>query len=214
MGLGLGLGLWLGNQPTNGGGGGGAPANATFNPTTGVNKHSNVLLSNGNLTATMPAGVGSWQYVRTTPAGRTGARQFEVNLDTPSGQPSYIVGVDDGTSDFSVAYSNGGPGLADSKGVTFFAPGNGSFYICAKGGVDNSGTLSATVSGDKVTAQYDTAAGTVKFLYNGAQIGTTVTGISLGAYYGNVGGQSLSGASPIYTANFAGPFTYGSNSAY
>jgi hypothetical protein len=97
MPLGLGLMMGLGHNVAASGGGGGLAA-ATFNPTTGVNKHADLTLSSGNLHVA-PGFAGGFEGVRASRAAQSGLRQVDFTLDTAD---KGWIGIEDGTTDLSV----------------------------------------------------------------------------------------------------------------
>jgi hypothetical protein len=175
---------------------GGGGAAVTWNPTAGVNKYSAIVLTNGNLTSTPTTDSGYESVEATSPAGPS-AYQFEVTLASIYGSSeSWCVGISNGTTDFSAL--NQKPGVL----VQHHA---GNWFTAINDDFNNLGASPAQAPGDIITIAIDETAGTAKFFHNGAQIGSTLTGLSVANFYAYVAGNGGLGA---LTANFTGPFTY------
>lgn len=165
----------------------------TWNPTTGLNKHTNLAVSGGDLTFTAAGFDGNPQLVRAT-ASRTGKKQFEVKVTSmPNSGHSLVVGVDDGTTDFNPSVgATVIPGNASNKGVSF-ANGDWGWELkynsVAVASDYSSGTKALTLN-DVVSVVFDLtpAAGsrTVSVYRNSVLMGT-VTGLSFSSLYAFAG---------------------------
>lgn len=95
----------------------------TWNP---LDKHSDVILSNGNLTAsrTVPAGNSIYSVVRATEL-LTGKHYFEVKVETNPATDSQGVGIIKATASISSFPTPQGPDIAcwDSVGTAYFPGG-------------------------------------------------------------------------------------------
>jgi hypothetical protein len=169
--------------------------------TNGANKYASIALSNGNLTAT-PTTDSGYEGVEATAAAGPAKYQFECTLASIYGSAnSFVVGVSAGTADFSVI--NTLPGNSDGTG-TCLQCHSSTWYLATNGSINNFGA--ATVApGGVITVAADEDAGTVKFFYDGVQIGTTQTGLSMSNWFAFTAGNGGLGA---VTGNFTGPFAY------
>jgi hypothetical protein len=188
-----------------------APASTivTWNTASGYNKYAGIALSNNNLTAT-DDGSGTFETVRANLPTAVSSFRFEVTLSGGSTPTNASIGIDNGLTNFATA--NSVPGSADNNGVQvqLFS---GNWYILRSGGVSQGPFASpAPASGQIVTVVGNQGAGTLAFYVNGAQIGATETGVSFSNWYADFSGKD--GATSVGTANFSGPFSYGTGSAY
>lgn len=160
-----------------------APTYATWNP---ADKGANIVLSNGDLSATN-ASLGSWHSVRATLAKSTGKWQFEVTIDASVGAAAIAIGV-----------ANSSANISNYVG----SDANGWSYYGANGNKTNSGSGAAYGAtfqqGDIITCYYDADTGTLGFMKNGADQGTIATGFS-GEIFPMI---SIYTSSEAITANF------------
>lgn len=173
----------------------------------GVNKNSGLTLSGGNLTATSTTAAFTFQGVRADTA-KTGKRQFELTIGTlPNNGALTYIGIDDGSTDFSVAGT--APGKDNSTGI--FLRVNGTVAQIYKNTAAVGGGGQAVVSTDVLTLEYDTTANTATFYINGTQFDLTQTGLGSTwnrAFVGFEDGNSG-------TVNFGGSaFTHALSSGY
>jgi hypothetical protein len=150
---------------------------ATWNPTTGVNKNTNLTLSNGNLTA-LSTLQGAAHGVRATVAA-SGHKVFETTLDDwrNSDSSAFIgVGVIDSAQDLSSATIPGDTGIPgamlrlNDRGTSCqrYANGTNTTGISVPGG-----TLA---NGDIIRCVFDTAANTVEwFVIRSGALGTATS---------------------------------------
>ena len=189
--LGLGLGLWSNVAAQSGGGGGGSAA--TWATTNGVNKNSTITLTNGNLTET-PSNSFNWQGIRASRA-TTGTGSWTATIGTPS---EIIVGIDDGTTDFTNDNPTH-PGDGNTSGVTFLYHTSGVADVYYGGQTQVGLTAPAGATSIQIVA--NKSAGTVAFKIGGTQYGPTITGVSFANWYAVALGLQPSEA---VTADFTG----------
>ena len=147
----------------------GAVPATTWNP---ADKSSQIVLSNGDLTATNNGATYTFHSVRATQSRTSGVRTYVVTAGARSGGPIGLVG-----------FANGTQVLAAAIGETV----NGVSYTNTSGNVRHNGvtlaTLATWITGDVITAEIDIDASTVRFKKNAgafsaalsvAGIGTTI----------------------------------------
>lgn len=186
---------------------------------TGANKSQYATVSGtGNLTA-VGSGPGfnfSPHSVRADTA-KSGKRQFQVTLNAFTDSRMW-VGVDDGTDNFADTGTTNfsRPGKDNSSGVSLFWGANGASWEIWVGTVkvQNGAISSALAVNDKFTVTFDTTAGTVAFYKTQSgsttQLGTTVTGLSFGSLYADVGFEDQTS----FTALFGSGQTRALDSGY
>jgi hypothetical protein len=178
-------------------------------------KASGITLSTDRLTLS-PANTGDWQLDRASQKMAGGPVQFEVLLNATTTE--FVLGVDDGTQDFTVAGTSGSvvPGDAghSTTGISLRWSSGGNWLILRNGGIDQAGSFAFATS-DVVSVLPNKTAGTVGFYvtHSGTttQLGTTLTGVSWTNWYGFLGGTRPGSTS--LTAVFASPFTYSAGRA-
>jgi hypothetical protein len=168
----------------------------TWNP---ADKHADVVLSGGNLIATI-GGVSNWYNARSTSDGAKSTGKWYYEITLTAGVECFI-GI--GTSSQSLALGAYLGGSAESWG---YYSGSGAVYH--SGGT--SGARSTWTTGDVIGVAYDGTADTVSFYKNGVLEGAAETGVT-GTFYPMV--SLFNGAS--VTANFgASTWAYDPPSGY
>lgn len=157
---------------------------ATWNPS---DKHADITLSIGDLTATQTA-VNTWRSVRSTLSVSSGKYYWEITADSTTGD--MLVGV--GTSSFSLANYCG----SDANSYGWYAAGTK---------YNNAGTTSYTptynIDGTIIGVALDLDNGKIWWAKNGTWTGDPVAGT----------GEAFSGLSGIF---FAGVSVYALNQAF
>jgi hypothetical protein len=209
MGLGLNLGLGLGFSTPSAGGGGGVAA-VTLNPTSGTNKYSGIVLSNGNLTMADSGANSGLEFVRATREAAAGAVEFEVTY--LGGNGKFCISVENGSQSYTSVYGDAdipGGGNNPTTGYSAILTG-GTMYFVYNGGAQNSAPITIATN-DVFTVRINKAAGTISVLYNGVQK-DAATGLSFSQWNASV--ASISTGTGSLRTNFAGAFTYGANGPY
>jgi hypothetical protein len=181
-----------------------AANSVTLNPTTGVNKSAGITLTNGNLTE-QPAN-GSGNFVRAT-AGPAGTKfQLELTVGA-SGSAGIMVGVDDGTQDYSTAGVY--PGSNNSSGWLIESTGTQIRLYYGASGTPKVVSTTSLVASDVLSIVIDSVARTMTLYRNNVVVsnfnGITITTALSGGYNAFAGGW---GTVPA-TLNFgASAFTH------
>jgi hypothetical protein len=164
--------------PASGGG------SVTWNPTTGQHKSQYLTISAGDLAATGQGGFNDAPISVRATAPAMGKRQFQATSSNRTASNLHI-GVDDGADNFNdTNWSRGNPGVSLET--------SGFGCIILKDGVSVQTPTGIVINnGDTLVCEFDTSAGTVSFYAHisgvTSQVGTTVTGVSMSAWYANVG---------------------------
>lgn len=176
---------------------------ATFNPS---DKHADITLSGGNLTAQNTGGTAN-AAVRSTVGKSSGKYYWEVvSTDTGGASSTARAGIGIGSSTQNL---NAGGGFASLEGLRVYYGENGNKY-------QPSTAMGATfTAGDVIGCKLDMDAGTFEVLKNNTSQGTIVTGLTGTIYAYVLSAVSGSGPYAVITARFgATAFTYSVPSGY
>lgn len=181
---------------------------ATWNPS---DKDAKVILSNGNLTATVDTSqVAIWSNVRSTISENTGKWYWEITYsNNTAGDGAANMGI--GNASMSLSNNdNNGIGGVGANGLSYYPTGSGIFHYW----FNNAQTVYGSATNNQATigVAWDAGAGTVHFYPNCTDAGSIslspniAAGTTLfAAWSGNKDSGTVgsgSGSIPVITANF------------
>jgi hypothetical protein len=181
-------------------GGASAPSSSTWNPS---DKGANVVLSNGDLSATY-SGSGNYQSVRGTRGNTAGKRYFEYTATFVNGASARMMG---GVADSGLVLANihlGQNSVSAKKSAGYYSP-NGRFYRnLTNAATDAAGT--SYITGDVIGVEVDFSTFTLSFYASAT--GTLRHSYTDATPWGTLYPAVCLISSAICTLNATGPFVY------